>query len=200
VIITIASHKGGVGKTTTAIHVAACLQMLAPTLLLDGDRKKNALKWAMRGEAFPFRVAPIEAAAMLSRDFEHIVIDTGQQLSDVDLQAAAESCHLLIVPTCPGSRSDTDGLAETIRSLQGINANNFKVLLTKVAADDALAAARLRDEMAEANIACFHAEIPLLKAYRKASGEGVIVSAQVDRKNGDRAWQAYFAAGQEIAR
>ena len=42
-IITVASYKGGVGKTTTAVHLAAFLQTLAPTLLLDGDDTRNAV-------------------------------------------------------------------------------------------------------------------------------------------------------------
>ena len=36
-IISIAGFKGGVGKTTTAVHFAAYLQQSAPTLLIDGD-------------------------------------------------------------------------------------------------------------------------------------------------------------------
>lgn len=45
-IITVASFKGGVGKTTTAVHLAAFLQTLAPTLLLDGDDTRNATAWS----------------------------------------------------------------------------------------------------------------------------------------------------------
>ena len=54
-IITVASYKGGVGKTTTAVHLAAFLQTLAPTLLLDGDDTRNATAWSKRGKGFSFK-------------------------------------------------------------------------------------------------------------------------------------------------
>jgi chromosome partitioning protein len=63
VIITIASHKGGVGKTTTAFHLASFLQEKAPTLLLDGDDTRNATAWCRRGEGVSFKVADEVQAA-----------------------------------------------------------------------------------------------------------------------------------------
>ena len=53
--ITVASYKGGVGKTTTAVHLAAFLQTQAPTLLLDGDDTRNATSWSQRGKGFRSR-------------------------------------------------------------------------------------------------------------------------------------------------
>jgi cellulose biosynthesis protein BcsQ len=56
----------GVGKTTTAVHLAAYLQTLAPTLLLDGDDTRNATAWGQRGNGFAFKVADEVQAARLA--------------------------------------------------------------------------------------------------------------------------------------
>ena len=59
-IITVASYKGGVGKTTTAVHIATYLGKLSPTLLVDGDPNRSASGWAKRGELPAAAVAEIE--------------------------------------------------------------------------------------------------------------------------------------------
>ncbi|MEG4585371.1 AAA family ATPase [Microcoleus sp. MOSTC5] len=41
--MTVASFKGGVEKTTTALHLAAYLQSKAPALLVDSDLNRSAL-------------------------------------------------------------------------------------------------------------------------------------------------------------
>jgi chromosome partitioning protein len=195
-IITVASYKGGVAKTTTAVHLAAYLQTLAPTLLLDGDDTRNATSWSQRGKGFSFRVADEVQAARLARNYEHTVIDTGQRPKQVDLKALAEGCDILVIPAVPASL-DTDGLVLTLEAMHKIGASRFKVLLTKVPPLPEPEGQQLRSELIAQNIPLFSVDIPRLKAFEKAASAGVTVD-QVDDPRAKRAWTAYVAVGKEI--
>jgi chromosome partitioning protein len=66
-IVTVASFKGGVGKTTSALHLAAYFQGKSPTLLVDGDLNRSALEWANRG-SLPFKVVDEKQAVKFARE------------------------------------------------------------------------------------------------------------------------------------
>ena len=85
-IVTVLSAKGGVGKSTTAIHLATYFQTLAPTLLVDGDGIRSATKWSQRGngQGLPFKVIGYAELARSASQFTHIIIDTEGNPSDED--------------------------------------------------------------------------------------------------------------------
>jgi chromosome partitioning protein len=195
-IVTVASYKGGVGKTTTAVHLAAYLQTLAPTLLLDGDDTRNATAWSQRGKGFPFKVADEVQAARFARDFAHTVIDTGQRPKQVDLKVLSEGCDLLVVPAVPASL-DTDGLVLTLQALADIGNDRYRVLLVKVPPPPEPEGPQLRADLTAQGIPLFAVDIPRLKAFEKAAAAGVPVYDAKDT-NAMRAWKAYQAAGKEL--
>jgi chromosome partitioning protein len=157
-IICIAQIKGGVGKTTTAIHVAAYMQTLAPTILGDGDIVRASTKWALRsnGIGLPFKVVPIGQLAKHVREYEHVVIDTEANPSDEDFKDAAQGCDLLIVPAEPETTA-TDGLSYTLSKLREIKHDRYKVLLTKVPPPPQTEGEQLRASLIGASIPIFKA-------------------------------------------
>ena len=79
--ITVSGQKGGVAKTCTSIHLASVWAGKGLSVcVVDADRNRSALAYAIRGE-LPFSVVPVEAAAKATRSAD-VVITDGQASSD----------------------------------------------------------------------------------------------------------------------
>jgi chromosome partitioning protein len=195
-IVTLANAKGGVGKTTCAIHIAAYLQTLSSTLLVDSDHIRASLAWSKRGK-LPFRVVDEnhQAKAMRETRYEYVVFDTPGSIDDQGLRELADGCDLMIIPAVPES-SATDGLLYTIQRIQR-SKGEFGVLLNRVRHNRPQEAADLRAAIADMGARVFNTEILDLVALDKASGMGVAVY-EVDDRRAARAWEAFESLGREI--
>lgn len=193
-IITVAGFKGGVGKTVTALHLAAFLaQKSDKVLLIDGDPNHSSLNWAERGD-LPFNVCSLIGAAKASRRAESIVIDT-EGNPDLDaIKDFAETSDLVVLPTTADILA-IEALLNAVDSLS--NLGLYGVVLTMVDSrkrSDAEAAKRALERQ---KIPVFNQMIRRLTAYERAALQGVIV-----RDSGDRfsriAWSEYEALGKEV--
>lgn len=192
-IVTLVSLKGGVGKTTSAIHIAAYLQHKGPTLLIDADKNRSALVWD-RESQLSFKVVSEAAAPKFVKQHQHIVIDTQARPSQEELEDLAEGCDLMILPTTPKAL-DLDALAKTVELLQGMNAQ-FKILLTQVPPQSSTKKSARKD-LEELGLPLFASEIPRLVAFERAPLKGLLVKDYPDPRS-KRAWESYEALGREI--
>lgn len=150
-VIAILNQKGGVGKTTIAVHLATALaRKKHRVLLLDADPQGSALDWsAQRKEPALFPVAGLPKSSIhkelpaLAKDYDFVVIDGPPRVYAVTRSAISAS-DLVIVPVQPSpydvwaAKEIVDlieEVAEFMPSLKSAFAINRKIANTAIGRD-----------------------------------------------------------------
>lgn len=201
-ILAIANGKGGVGKTTSAINLAALLSHTYKTLLVDADPQASASWWVDRGE-MPFDLAQETDPQLLKqlkkvKDYELVVVDTPPALRSDALKAVVGAADYLILPTQPAPM-DLSALIETVRSAIATAKVDHRVLLTKVDPRSINEALDAQQSLIDAGIPTFNSFIRAYKVHERAPLEGLSI-VQMKGKNAGIAASDYRKVTDELQR
>lgn len=202
-IFTVAHTKGGVGKTTTAIHLATMLAKRGQTLLIDADPQASSASWAAwrrdsgRDPSPTTTVlngkAVLTEGKVLSQGFTSTVVDAGGRDSG-GLRSALLLAERAIIPV-GASNLDAAAMTDLLEIVELTKEYNptldVRVLLARIDprtrdADEMLS--YLKDQ----GLKVFTARITERVAYRRTIGEGAIVEEVAKDAQAVAEMQAFF--------
>lgn len=203
-IIVVLNGKGGVGKTTTAVNLAAALALKKKVLLVDADIQGSASWWVERAkEKWSLDLAQETNPKLLSRlrqveGYDLVVVDTPPALRSEALAAVVAIADYLILPT-PPAPMDLAVLIDTVRETVMPLGIPHRVLLTKVDSRSLGEALEAQNTLMELGIPACNAFVRAYKAHERAALDGVPIT-QWRGKNGREAEADYRRVADELQR
>lgn len=203
-VLAVLNGKGGVGKTTTAVNLAATMAEQYRVLLVDADPQGSATWWIERnGKVTGFDLTQETNPLFLKdlrqvEDYDMVVVDTPPALDSEALAAVLPAADYVVLPT-PPAPMDLAALIETVRSTVMPVKVPHRVLLTKVDPRSLAEALEAQNTLMELGIPACNAFIRAYKAHERAALEGVTI-AQWRGKNAREAEADYRRAADEIQR
>lgn len=150
-IISVENQKGGVGKTTIAIHIAQALAMSNfSVLLVDADPQGSARDWAAAREDEPaFSVIGLDRPTLhrdlpaIASNYDHVVIDGPPRVTDL-ARSVIIAADLVVIPVQPSpydvwAASDVVGLIKEAsvfkENLKSVFVINRKIVNSAIGRD-----------------------------------------------------------------
>jgi chromosome partitioning protein len=183
-VIAVINQKGGAGKTTLAMNLAAGLARRAETVVIDLDPQGSSRQWASLGSApFPATVKQIagkwDARTLHQnyRSYAHMVLDCPPSLDSHASMQALRACDVALIPVLP---SPIDlwaslRLPQEIEEARKVNRNLKAYLVLNQLEPKSAISAAMHDALAEFGLPVLEAVIRRRAAYRGAALEGVSV-------------------------
>ncbi|MEE8059546.1 MAG: ParA family protein [Pseudomonadales bacterium] len=179
-VITFASSKGGVGKSTTALALATQLALKTKVTVIDVDPNKPLMKWQKRGgQCSGLTIVANHDELDLMNQIDAAAKQTPFVIVDLEgsaniATAYAIACSSLVIIPCQPSVLDSDEASKACKLVENENRNReegkkipYVVCLTKVSpAILTRTQKHLEASLAESNIALLQTRMVERDAYK----------------------------------
>lgn len=175
-IISFLNQKGGVGKSTLSINVAACLAMLGQrVLLIDADKQGTSSTWASLRDETGFQIVSMARENMardalkLGAEYDFTIIDGPPQAETISRSCIVAS-DLVVVPIEPGgaSRWSSDLTVRQLKEAQDLKPTLKCGFVVSRKIGSTVLGRDTRTMAADAGIPVFDTEIEQRIAYAEA--------------------------------
>lgn len=185
-VIALVGNKGGAGKTTLCINLAAALAQQETTVILDADPQRSSLQWrtlAERADAVAVVDAVDDLAAAASAaaaDYSYLVIDCPPSVHAAQTREALRLSDLALVPVQPSPldlwatvhiEAEVEAARRFNRGLRGVLVINQLEPRTRLSQ-------LMREGLAELSLPVAETAIRRRMAYRSSVLEGRTVLDQ----------------------
>jgi chromosome partitioning protein len=203
-IVALVGQKGGVGKTTTTMNLAAVMAKHSRVLVVDVDPQRSTTWWAENaGEKLPFDFAadvdPTNLKRLRELPYDTIFVDTPGSLEDTTvLSAVLDAADFVILPLNP-EPLNTPAMVRTVRQHITPRELPHRVLLSKI---DRRRPGQLEDweQLVDNGLKLprFKHYIRLYAAHADAPLEGKVVTQYADTRQNANAIFDYTHVAMEL--
>lgn len=195
-IIAITQQKGGVGKSTIAMHLGAAFHEKGKrVLVVDADGQNTLVHWASaasnEASGIPFPIVNLsEAGAQIHReikkfvnDYDIIVVDCPPSITEKVSGVVLLAATVAIVPTSssPADYWSSVGLVKLIQQAQVMNEDLHAVFLLNKTEEKRMLTRELKRALEELGFPLLKTQIPTRECYKQAMALGQTVLQMSDR-------------------